>query len=155
MLGDSLTIAPERIHSLLGSSSSGGRVLYTDGSYDQGVAGWAVVEDGSILLQDWSRGLTSNLAEGYAVLEAVKILGSRSYGTIVTDSMVWADCVNRRRTMKGKAHKVILEELYDRIHDGISIRWIAGHSGEYGNELADMYAKQARLDRISRGVKNW
>lgn len=152
-----MTLAPERIPAGAGAEvlhRNGNRVLYTDGSYDQGVAGWAVVENGSILLQDWSRGLTSNLAEGFAILGAVKLIGKKPQGIVVTDSLAWADCLNRGRTMKGKGHKSLLEDIYDHMNEDTYFHWVPGHSGDYGNELADMYAKQARLERISRRFRN-
>lgn len=130
----------------------GRRIMYADGSYNQGVSGWAVVENNELIYQNWSRGLTSNLAEGMAILEAFRIMDPTEFGIIVTDSRTWAECINGRKTMKGKETKEILQEIYSFFPTNIHIVWTKGHSGEVGNELADMYAKQARSDKVSKTI---
>lgn len=127
----------------------GMRVLYSDGSYDHGIAGWAVVEGDECLFQDWGFGVTSNMAEGMAVLEALKIAQGQP-AVIMSDSMAWVNSLNRKKPLKGKGSHSIFEEAVQLYTKDISLQWIPGHTDMIqGNQLADEYARQARHCRIS------
>lgn len=126
------------------------RTLYCDASHHQGAAGWAVVENEECVFQDWARGITSNLAEGMAVLEAYIHVRDSPSATIYTDSLSWASAVDRRRSIRGKESRNIFDQIMDIDRPGIRLRWIPGHTGLIkGNELADHYAKMARICRTS------
>lgn len=126
------------------------RVLYTDGSYDHGVAGWAVVEGTECIHQDWGRGITSNMAEGQAILAALRIAQGRP-ATILTDSRSWVTAITQSRRVKGKGAKDILEASLDLYHPHIELAWVPSHTGMIvGNELADSYAREARLSKLSK-----
>lgn len=127
------------------------RTLYTDGSYDNGVAGWAVVEGETCIYQDWGLGIHSNLAEGLGILSALKILDGES-GVIYSDSLCWVNAVNKRGKMKGEKSKVVLNESLDLLSSDIEVIWVPGHLGIPGNELVDSYAKEARTSKVSNPV---
>lgn len=129
------------------------RTLYTDGSYDNGVAGWAVVEGNRCLHQDWGVGIHSNLAEGMGILSALQILGGSGPGVIYTDSLSWVHALNLRGKVKGEKSKMVLEEAMDRMSPQIQVLWIPGHSKIPGNELVDSYAKEARSAKVSKSHK--
>lgn len=121
------------------------RTLYTDGSYLNGVAGWAVVEDGKCVYSNWRRGVSSNLAEGYAIVEAMRIIGD-STALIVSDSLAWVNAISKRRRIRGKGAKEILDEARELYHSGIDLQWIPSHTGLVpGNDLADAHACYARM----------
>ena len=124
------------------------RVLYTDGSYDHGVAGWAVVENDACIHQGWKRGTTSNMAEGEAILAALKIIGLGT-AIIISDSLSWVTALSEGRSIKGKGAGEILSRSRALIHPGIKLHWVPSHTGLEGNELADSYAREARLLRSS------
>ena len=123
------------------------RTLYTDGSYDNGVAGWAVVEDGECIHQDWGRGVTSNMAEGHALVAALRLVQGVP-ATILTDSQGWVAAITQSKRAKGKGAKEILDEALNLFHSQIELVWVPAHTGVIaGNELADSYAKEARLNK--------
>ena len=125
------------------------RVLYADGSYDHGVAGWAVVEGDQCLHQGWARGITSNMAEGKAILSALTLVGEGS-AVIFSDSMAWVNALNNNKNIKGKGAKEIMLEARNLLHPLISLKWIPAHTTVIqGNELADSYARHARLSKDS------
>lgn len=127
----------------------GERVLYTDGSYGQGVSGWAVVENGECVHQDWARGLTSNLAEGMAILAALGLVQGGS-ALILSDSQGWVSALTNNKPIRGKGAKEIHEQAMELLHPLVSIQWIPAHTGNIpGNELADSMAKMARCCRLS------
>lgn len=125
------------------------RVLYTDGSHNHGVSGWAIVEDMECIYQNWGRGLTSNIAEGLAILQALKIVqGDKAL--ILSDSLAWVKALTDLKPIKGKGAKEIYEQAAPLLHPNIQLRWVPSHTDYLpGNELADEYASQARHCRIS------
>lgn len=125
------------------------RSLFCDASHNQGVSGWAVVEGEECIHQDWAKGITSNLAEGMAVLDSIKLVGPDT-ATIFSDSMAWVSAVGNRKSIRGKGAREVFDEIMDHRHKGISLQWVPSHTGHIlGNELADSYAKMARMCRIS------
>lgn len=123
----------------------GMRILFTDGSYDNGVSGWAVVEEEDCISQGWRRGGTSNLAEGEAILAALRAVGD-SPALIFTDALAWVRAFNREGSFKKAEAKEVLSHALDIYHPTKhTVEWIPSHTGRIlGNELADSYAKQAR-----------
>ena len=128
----------------------GMRYLFTDGSYDNGIAGWAVVEEEECIAQGWKRGVTSNLAEGEAIVAALR-LAYQDNAMIFTDSMGWVKALSKNSTFKRKETVYLLEEAFDLYHPKRHVvEWVPSHTGRIlGNELADSYAKQARLLKLS------
>lgn len=126
------------------------RVLWTDASYNHGISGWAVVEDDMCILQDWRRGLTSNLAEGIAIRDALHILGDNQ-GAVLTDSMCWSEALAGRRRIKGRAPNTILEECSVLLRENRSrVYWVPSHTQVlHGNILADQCAKEARVGKLT------
>lgn len=124
----------------------GRRVLYTDGSYDNGVAGWAVVENDACIHADWGRGMTSNMAEGMAILSALRLVG-KSPALILSDSLSWVTMFTRRKPAKGKGTRDIFKQAEEFLSPLVSFEWVPGHSSIEGNELANAYAVDARVAR--------
>ena len=126
--------------------------VYTDASYDHGVAGWAVVRDGECILQDWSRGLTSNLAEGRAILDALKLLKKTSMNIeIRSDSSSWVSSLNTRKPVRGRANRTIYDEAVSLLRPNILLNWIPGHRDEYPEHIfCDELAGQARIHKITQ-----
>lgn len=130
----------------------GERFLYTDGSYNHGVSGWAVVELGVCILQDWSRGLTSNLAEGMAIQAALELLPTGP-ATIRSDSLAWVQALTVKGRMRGKPSKEVYSNCKDMLRPDIKLQWVPSHTGRYqGNELADEWARDARLNKVTMGT---
>lgn len=121
----------------------GRRVLYTDGSYDNGVAGWAVVEDNECIHADWGRGMTSNMAEGMAILSALRLVRDSS-ALILSDSMSWVTMLTNRRPTRGKGTKDIFSQAEEFLSPLVQFEWVPGHSNISGNEIADSYATNVR-----------
>lgn len=125
------------------------RVLWTDASFKNGISGWAVVEEETCLHYDWERGLTSNLAEGVAIRDALRILQGGS-GIVLTDSSSWSRALNGEGNMKGGAANRVMEECRSMLHPSLAVRWVPSHTKHLtGNILADQYAKHARVHQES------
>ena len=124
----------------------GRRVLYTDGSYDHGVAGWAVVENNECIHADWARGITSNMAEGMGILAALRLV-KNSPALILSDSLSWVTMLTNRRPSKGKGTKDIFRQAEEFLSPLVEFEWVPGHSDVAGNELANSYAQDVRAAR--------
>lgn len=122
------------------------RVLYTDGSYDNGVAGWAVVENDECIHADWKQGITSNMAEGMGILSALRLVGNVP-ALIVSDSLSWVTMLTNRKAAKGKGTKDIFRQAEEFLSPLVSFEWVPGHSDIPGNELANAYAQSVREAR--------
>lgn len=132
-------------------------VIYTDGSCllnrKNKPGGWGVVieVDGEIVKQ-FSRSVentTNQRMELTAAIEAVKVLKDNTIATIMSDSSYvicgiteWIH--NWKRTGKSYLNKDLWDTLYTLVYKGknIKIKWeyVKGHSGHYGNDLADKLA---------------
>jgi ribonuclease HI len=137
-------------------------ILYTDGSNSlkTGFCGWAVVGliNGQMVRHcGYSRG-TNQFAELMGFLSALRLVPhSQMEGVIFTDSMYVINGLttfrlnwerNGYKNVKGQdiAHKefiIIGHKLLDE-RPNIKVRYVPGHKGFQGNELADQLAKKAR-----------
>lgn len=130
----------------------GERILYTDGSYNHGVSGWAVVESGICILQDWSRGLTSNLAEGMAIQAALELV-VEGPALILSDSLAWVQALSVKGRMRGKPSKEVYTNCKDMLRPEVKLQWIPSHTDRFpGNALADEWARDARVNHITHSV---
>lgn len=136
--------------------------LYTDGSAgptNPGPGGWAVTTATRVLIVGHARRTTNNRMEGLAIYEALRWLAGRP-AVIHTDSQhwsniaaVWAAGWERRGWQKSNgdvpANLDLVRALFEQTKSSnAQIRWVRGHNGTPGNELADTWAGKARLQRL-------
>jgi len=128
-----------------GHLMGGGTVIYTDGSCLPGMGGTvggfgALILNGKDkrMISGGLRNTTAQRMEVLACIEGLKVLKKRTKVVVHTDSQYLI------RQMNGGKRKVNgdlffkLDGLVDR-HD-VSFRWVKGHSGVKGNEIADKLA---------------
>ena len=148
-------------------------LAYTDGSARNGIGGWAVVFvwNGEVIMR-WSGFVpgpaTNNIAELYAIQQVVYSFNELNVPkiTIYSDSeyaikslTIWINSWRRSGWINSKgepvANREIIEPLADQLaHLGpkVSLRWVAGHSGNPFNEEADRLANQARTQQVWTGL---
>lgn len=132
-------------------------IYYTDGSAspNPGPGGFAVIKDLTPHILGRERGTTTNIRmEGLALVAALKDAAGDEC-IIYTDSEFWINVATkwatgwqaRGWTKKGGEIKNldIVQELYQLFMDSkAELRWVRGHEGDEGNELADEWANKAR-----------
>lgn len=143
--------------------------LYTDGSAspNPGPGGWSVTTVDTVLAVGHADHASNNVMEGMAVLAAFEWLKGwtgRSHqapAIIHTDSRLWVNIVmewapgwamNGWRKADGKvpANLALVQSVYraSAASPGTRLRWVRGHAGIPGNELADEWAEKARVQRL-------
>lgn len=138
--------------------------LFTDGSAgpsNPGPGGWAVTTATQVLIVGHAHLTTNNRMEGVAVLEALRHLAGRP-GIVWTDSQLWSNTANswapsweRRGWRKADGSTPVNLDLVVPIFQlaklgHAQVRWVRGHNGTPGNELADEWASKARLQKLGR-----
>ncbi len=140
--------------------------IYTDGACrgNPGPGGWgALLIYGSRqkTLHGGEAETTNNRMELTAAIEALNALRSRSIVTLYTDSKYVMDGINEwmpnwkkrdwrtaaRKPVKNKDLWQALDEAVER-HD-IDWRWVKGHDGNPGNEMADELANRGIDELLS------
>jgi ribonuclease HI len=144
-------------------------LAYTDGSARDGIGGWSVVFvwNGDVIMR-WS-GLvpgtsTNNIAELYAIQQVVYSFNDLNVPSVViyTDSeyalkslTLWINSWRRSGWISSKgtpvSNREIIEPLADelaQLGSKVSIKWVAGHSGNPYNEEADRLANAARMQHV-------
>ena len=133
------------------------RVFFTDGSAspNPGPGGYAVIENGQPVALGSEDGQTTNIRmEGMALIAAMELAGDEPC-EIHSDSEFWINVLTkwapgwqqRGWTKKGGEIKNldIVRELYELYSNSqAELRWVRGHEGDEGNELADEWANRAR-----------
>ena len=132
--------------------------LFTDGSAipNPGPGGWGLVwvEDGEIVAERHGHAAdtTNNRMELTALIEAYRLLPEDAEVTVHTDSRLCVDTITKwapgweRKGWKRKGAPLknldLVKELLRlyRAHPGCPLEWIAAHSGNRWNELADSLA---------------
>lgn len=136
-------------------------IYYTDGSAspNPGPGGFAVIKDLQPHILGTEKGETTNIRmEGMALVAALKDAAG-SPCTIYTDSEFWINVVTKWAPgwqAKGWVKKGgeiknldIVQELYGLfIKSQAELRWVRGHEGDEGNELADEWANKARKGAV-------
>lgn len=136
-------------------------IYYTDGSAspNPGPGGFAVIKDLQPHILGTEKGETTNIRmEGMALVAALKDAAG-SPCTIYTDSEFWINVVTKWAPgwqAKGWIKKGgeiknldIVQELYGLfIKSQAELRWVRGHEGDEGNELADEWANKARKGAV-------
>ncbi|MCP4386836.1 MAG: ribonuclease HI [Gammaproteobacteria bacterium] len=135
-------------------------VIYTDGACrgNPGPGGWGVVlnyQDQRKTLRGFAAETTNNRMELTAVIEALRALSRTCNVEINTDSKYVMQGINewianwKRNGWKTAARKPVKNyDLWQQLDDEVSAhkidwKWVKGHSGVEGNELADQLANQA------------
>ena len=130
---------------------------YTDGSAspNPGPGGFAVIRDLKPHILGSEDGQTTNIRmEGKALIAAIQDAGDDS-AQVYTDSEFWINVVTkwapgwqaRGWTKKGGEIKNldIVQELFELYtNSNVDLKWVRGHEGDEGNELADEWANKAR-----------
>ena len=130
---------------------------YTDGSAspNPGPGGFAVIRDLKPHILGSEEGQTTNIRmEGKALIAAIQDAGDDS-AQVYTDSEFWINVVTkwapgwqaRGWTKKGGEIKNldIVQELFELYtNSNVDLKWVRGHEGDEGNELADEWANKAR-----------
>ena len=132
-------------------------IYYTDGSAspNPGPGGFAVIKNGQPHILGSEDGETTNIRmEGKALIAAIQDAGDDS-AQVYTDSEFWINVVTkwapgwqaRGWTKKGGEIKNldIVQELFELYtNSNVDLKWVRGHEGDEGNELADEWANKAR-----------
>ena len=132
-------------------------IYYTDGSAspNPGPGGFAVIKDLQPHILGSEDGETTNIRmEGKALIAALEDAAGAPC-TIFTDSAFWINVVTkwapgwqaRGWTKKGGEIKNldIVQALFVLYTDSqADLRWVRGHDGDEGNEMADEWANKAR-----------
>ena len=132
-------------------------IYYTDGSAspNPGPGGFAVIKDLKPHILGSEEGQTTNIRmEGKALIAAIQDAGDDKV-EIYTDSEFWINVVTkwapgwqaRGWTKKGGEIKNldIVQELFELYtNSNVDLKWVRGHEGDEGNELADEWANKAR-----------
>ena len=132
-------------------------IYYTDGSAspNPGPGGFAVIKDLQPHILGSEDGETTNIRmEGKALIAAIQDAGDDKV-EIYTDSEFWINVVAkwapgwqaRGWTKKGGEIKNldIVQELFELYtNSNVDLKWVRGHEGDEGNELADEWANKAR-----------
>jgi len=149
--------------------------IYADGAcwleVGGGFGGWGAL----IIENDEERQIyggdartTNNKMELTACIKALESLSQRSVVKIITDSkyviggaMVWVRGWKKNGWLTKLGEPVKNQELWERLDYLCSIHqinwhWVRGHSGNRGNEIADMLAvrgKEEEKEKIRKSIK--
>ena len=122
-------------------------VIHTDGACkgNPGRGGWAAViqQDGAQrIISGTEPKTTNNRMEMTGVIRGLEAVDQKAKVLISSDSTYVINTMTKG--WKRKANHDLWEQL-DRLVRGrdISWRWVRGHSGDLGNELADSAATKA------------
>ena len=132
-------------------------IYYTDGSAspNPGPGGFAVIKNLTPHILGSEDGLTTNIRmEGMALVAALKDADGQPC-EIYTDSEFWINVVTKWAVgwqAKGWVKKGgeiknldIVQELFELYtNSNVDLKWVRGHEGDEGNELADEWANKAR-----------
>ena len=135
-------------------------VIYTDGACrgNPGPGGWGAVleyRDRRKTLQGFAADTTNNRMELTAVIEALRALNRPCEVELVTDSQYvkqgiseWIDNWKRNGWRTAGRKPVKNADLWRQLDEEagrhrITWRWVRGHAGNEGNELADQLANAA------------
>ena len=130
---------------------------YTDGSAspNPGPGGFAVIKDLQPHILGSEEGETTNIRmEGKALIAALEDANGAEC-VIYSDSEFWINVVTKwapgwqARGWKKKGGEIknldIVQPLFELYTSSeADLRWVRGHEGDEGNELADIWANKAR-----------
>lgn len=136
-------------------------VYYTDGSCspNPGPGGFAVIKDMQPLIVGHDLQSTNIRMEGSALIAAMKDAAG-SECVIYTDSEFWINVITKwapswaAKGWKKKGGEIknldLVQEAFEVYGQSrATLTWVRGHEGDAGNELADEWANNARLQRLN------
>lgn len=143
-------------------------IVYTDGacSGNPGPGGWGVVIYAGTLTHEWYGGegdTTNNRMELAACIEALRAIPAHFAITMRTDSRYvqdgichWMQGWKRNNWQTAAKKPVKNQDLWQQLdtlvqQHSITWEWVAGHSGNKGNDRADMLAKQGIVHARLKG----
>ena len=141
--------------------------MYTDGACkgNPGIGGWGVYvlrKNDETDLNGFDINTTNNKMELTAVIEGLKTLQNKSEVTIVTDSQYVKNGINqwiykwkkngwKTASKKPVKNKDLWKELDYLVREHIiDWEWVRGHSGNPGNERADLLANKGILEHLEK-----
>ncbi len=131
--------------------------LYTDGSAspNPGPGGYAVIHEEKPVALGSEVGVTTNIRmEGVALIAALEYAAGKPC-EIYTDSEFWINVLTKwsiaweANGWKKKGGEIknldIVQAAYEKYKQSrATFKWVRGHDGLEGNELADQWANRAR-----------
>ena len=144
--------------------------MYTDGACkgNPGIGGWGVYvsrKNDETDLNGLDLNTTNNKMELTAVIEGLKTLQNKSEVTIVTDSQYVKNGINqwihkwkkngwKTASKKPVKNKDLWKQLDCLVKEHIiNWEWVRGHSGNPGNERADLLANKGILEHLEKRPK--
>lgn len=137
-------------------------IYHTDGSAspNPGPGGYAVVQNGQPVALGHDKNTTNIRMEGFAIIAALKQAAGESC-TIYTDSEFWINVITKwslaweKNGWKKKGGEIKNLDIVREVcplyrNSSATLVWVRGHNNDEGNELADHWANEARLKRLSR-----
>ena len=141
--------------------------MYTDGAckWNPGIGGWGVyilAKNDETDLNGFDINTTNNKMELTAVIEGLKTLQNKAEVTIFTDSQYvkngisqwiykWKKNGWKTASKKPVKNKDLWKQLDYLIKDHtINWEWVRGHSGNPGNEKADLLANKGILEHLEK-----
>lgn len=138
-------------------------IIYTDGACkgNPGVGGWGAIleyKDKNKKIYGYDENTTNNRMELTAAIRALDVLKEKSKVIIYTDSKyvmngitIWIDGWkknNWKTSNKKDVKNIDLWKLIDKLNSFHSVewKWVKGHSGNTGNEMADELANLAIIE---------
>ena len=138
-------------------------IIYTDGACkgNPGVGGWGAIleyKDKNKKIYGYDENTTNNRMELTAAIRALDVLKEKSKVIIYTDSKyvmngitIWIDGWkknNWKTSSKKEVKNIDLWKLIDKLNSFHSVewKWVKGHSGNTGNEMADELANLAIIE---------
>ena len=122
--------------------------IYTDGSKLEGSVGSAFCSfHNSTLLFTWQSGLQAANSVFQAELLAIQNAITWFNSTVYHECIINSDSMSGLQALKDlEATDYLVQTIQKQLINSpklIHFRWIRGHSGQHGNELADSLAKEA------------
>ena len=134
-------------------------IMYTDGACrgNPGPGGWGVLLKFNGTQKEifgGSLSTTNNKMELKAAIEGLRLLTEPCSINLYTDSKYVMDGITqwinnwkknnwKTSTKKDVKNKELWQELDDLMdHHEVTLHWVKGHSGDEGNEMADMLANK-------------
>ena len=142
-------------------------IIYTDGACkgNPGVGGWGAIlkyKDKNKKIYGYDGNTTNNRMELTSAIKALDVLKEKSKVVLYTDSKyvmngitIWIDNWkknNWKTSNKKEVKNIDLWKLVDRLNSfhEVEWKWIKGHSGDIGNEMADELANLAITEYIKK-----
>lgn len=141
--------------------------IYTDGacSGNPGPGGWgfvitergrSVLAAGNATGAGYEEETTNNRMEVVAAIEALKSIPEGTKATLYSDSIYLVNSMRPQKRWRRKKNLDLWKEL-DELAESRSItwKWVRGHNGNAGNELADRLATDVLMANCSEEWRNY